>query len=151
MTRLAHLPLPKLCALVSSAALELVHARLLLLRLKPGDLLNRNTVAMQIEPVPETRSALEIKAACDEAAVVVSQLARRVPWRSDCLVQALAGQRLLLRDRIASEIVVGAGKSANGQFEAHAWLTSHGRVVLGGDVARFQPLLEPNLSALRLR
>lgn len=150
-TKLARLPLATLFALITSAAWELACARLLLLWIKPGDLLGRNTVALQITPDPDTRSASEIEAVCGEVAAIVSQLARRVPWRSDCLIQALAGQRLLLRDRIASEIVIGTSKSADDQFEAHAWLACQDRVVLGGDIARFQPLLEPNLSALGLR
>ncbi|MET4131835.1 hypothetical protein ABIE62_000951 [Porphyrobacter sp. MBR-155] len=94
-------------------------------------------------------SPAEIVRRCDEAAFFISRMAARVPWRSDCLVQALAGQRWLARLSIPSEIVVGTAKLANGQFDAHAWLRHGDRVVLGGDISRFQPLLKPDATVFK--
>jgi len=79
-------------------------------------------------------SPVEIARRCDEAAFFISRMAARVPWRSDC---------------IPSEIVVGAAKAANGQFNAHAWLRHGDRIVLGGDISRFQPLLEPDATVFK--
>lgn len=70
----------------------------------------------------------------------VSVVSRRVP-RATCLTQALALQALLAREGRPAELQIGVAKAADGAFEAHAWLESEGRVVIGGgDVERFTPL-----------
>ncbi len=69
--------------------------------------------------------------------------ARLVPWRADCLVQAMAAQRWLGGERRATELVIGVHKAAGGRLEAHAWLRCGAVTVTGGDVARFTPLLVP--------
>jgi hypothetical protein len=73
----------------------------------------------------------------------VQTAARLVPWRSDCLVQAIAAQRWLGRERRPTQLVIGVHKDAAGRFEAHAWLRCGSVTVTGGDVARFTPLLVP--------
>jgi hypothetical protein len=78
---------------------------------------------------------------CDRAAFFIPRMAKRVPWRSDCLVQALAGQAWLAAGGIASEIRVGVGKPDAHLFEAHAWLIAGGHVLLGGDVTRYHPVI----------
>lgn len=65
--------------------------------------------------------------------------ARHVPGAS-CLTQAIALHLLLERRRIASHLVVGVA-STDGRFHAHAWVDRDGEVLIGGDVARFDPLL----------
>lgn len=70
----------------------------------------------------------------------VSVVSRRVP-RATCLTQALALQNLLAREGRPAELQIGVAKAADGAFEAHAWLESEGRVVIGGgDLERFTPL-----------
>lgn len=69
--------------------------------------------------------------------------ARLVPWRSDCLVQAMAAQRWLRREGRQTQLVIGVHKDPAGRFEAHAWLRCGMVTVTGGDVARFTPLLVP--------
>ena len=63
---------------------------------------------------------------------------RYVPG-STCLVQALAGRWLLLREGYSPELRIGVS-TANG-FEAHAWLELEGKVLIGGleESARFTP------------
>ena len=61
----------------------------------------------------------------------------QVPWRSDCLVQALAAQRWLACAGISAPIHIGARKTA--AFEAHAWLVVGERIVTGGDISTFTP------------
>lgn len=63
--------------------------------------------------------------------------APRVPWRSDCLVQCLAGRRWLARHGIATRIAIGIRRDEAGAMLAHAWLCAGDIVVTGGDVADF--------------
>lgn len=129
---------PLKATLVIEALVALAYARAILHRTRPDNVLARNRAAQQIVsrkgPDPDQSSA--------QIAFVVPRLARRLPWRADCLVQALAGQVMLSRRGLASEILVGTAKHPDGTFEAHAWLTCGGLVVLGGDVVRFVPLLD---------
>ncbi|CAM4041990.1 Microcin J25-processing protein McjB C-terminal domain-containing protein [Novosphingobium lubricantis] len=63
--------------------------------------------------------------------------APRVPWRSDCLVQCLAGRRWLAQHGIAARIAIGIRRDEAGAMLAHAWLCADDIVVTGGDVADF--------------
>jgi hypothetical protein len=55
-------------------------------------------------------------------------------------VQALAGQWLLGRAGLPATLELGVARAGDG-IEAHAWLASDGRVILGGDEAgRFSPM-----------
>jgi hypothetical protein len=49
--------------------------------------------------------------------------ARRLPWRSTCLAQALVGQRMLRRSSLPAELTLGVA-NGEGEFTAHAWLSS---------------------------
>jgi len=70
----------------------------------------------------------------------VPRVAVRVPWRADCLVQALAAQRWLQRKGISTTLHVGVHKKFPAEFEAHAWLMQGDTIVTGGDIKRFTPL-----------
>ena len=145
-----NVPFYRLVALALRATLELALARLVLHRTKPADVLRRN--ALSTRAAAAAGSAMPDEAAarrCDEVASVISAMALRVPWRADCLVQALAGQRWLLKDRIESKIVIGTAKKQDGAFEAHAWLLQGANVILGGDITRFETLLDPELTRIR--
>ena len=58
-------------------------------------------------------------------------ISRRLPWRSDCTIQAMAAQDLLSKRDLPSSISVGARKDEEEGFLAHAWLTCHGICVTG--------------------
>ena len=73
-------------------------------------------------------------------AFAVPIVAARVPWRADCLVQALAAQRWLRRKGIPTTLHVGVHKEIPAEFEAHAWLMQGGTIITGGDIKRFTPL-----------
>ena len=47
---------------------------------------------------------------------------RRLPWRSTCLVHALAGQVMLRRRRCPGVVFVGAARRDGERFDYHAWL-----------------------------
>jgi hypothetical protein len=51
----------------------------------------------------------------------VGALSRRLPWRCQCLEQALAAQMLLRRRNIPHTLYLGA-RLQQGQLEAHAWV-----------------------------
>lgn len=66
----------------------------------------------------------------------VRAVGARVPWRSDCLVQALAAQHWLATVGVGSTIHLGV-KASDEPLDAHAWLKVGERVVLGGDIADY--------------
>jgi transglutaminase superfamily protein len=79
----------------------------------------------------------------DDLAWAVAAAARRVP-RATCLTQALALQALLTREGHNATLRLGVARGALGALEAHAWLESDGRVIIGGpQAARFVPLPLP--------
>lgn len=80
----------------------------------------------------------------------ISTVAIRLPWRSDCLLQALAATRWLRRCGLQPEFFLGSRKDANGQFEAHAWLQCRGISVTGGTGIEFAILLRPTDSRPQL-
>ena len=66
----------------------------------------------------------------------VTRAARVVP-RATCLVQALAGDWLCARARVPVALEFGVSRGPRG-IEAHAWLVSGDRIILGGaEAARF--------------
>jgi hypothetical protein len=60
----------------------------------------------------------------------VGALSRRLPWRCQCLEQALAAQMLLRRRNIPHTLYLGA-RLQQGRLEAHAWVRCGGRLVTG--------------------
>ena len=74
----------------------------------------------------------------------ITAASRGVP-RATCLTQALAGQMLFASHGHRSQVHLGVARGADRQFEAHAWLTCAGRVVLGAaEQGRFKPLPTAN-------
>jgi len=63
----------------------------------------------------------------------IGAAAARVPWRSDCLPQAMAAHRWLRRYGLRPEFFVGVAKKKDGQVEVHAWLRCGDLLVTGGD------------------
>src|SRR5262245_44559583 len=69
--------------------------------------------------------------------------AARVPWRSDCLPQAMAAERWLRRYGMRPHFFVGVAKDAHGRLEAHAWLRCDDVTVTGGYGQKFTTFIEP--------
>jgi hypothetical protein len=72
--------------------------------------------------------------------------ARRVPWRADCLVAALAATRWLRRMGMCPEAFVGVAKTAEGAFIAHAWVRCAHRTIVGAGAAEFVAIVGPDAS-----
>ena len=71
----------------------------------------------------------------------VEVAAKYMPGFNTCLTKALATQVLLSRRDRPALLRIGVVKSAEDKFEAHAWVESEGRVVIGGyELERYTPL-----------
>ena len=73
----------------------------------------------------------------EQLAFVIPRVAARLPWRSDCLPQAMAAQRWLADEGIASTLTIGIDRRDGLPFSAHAWLRHGEKVVTGGAVADY--------------
>lgn len=77
-------------------------------------------------------------------------VARRVPWRADCLPRGLAAMRMLARRGYTPMLVMGARSSdSETSMTAHAWVECAGVVVCGGPVQRGYPRLIRLIRAAR--
>jgi Transglutaminase-like superfamily len=75
----------------------------------------------------------------DRIGWAVRSAARFVPGAT-CLPQALAAETILRRRGHPADVRLGV-KRGDGGVEAHAWVESYGRVIVGdGDLDRFEPL-----------
>lgn len=128
--------LAQLSALDSKARLALVRAVVELLgaRLRLALSPTRNLVGQRPGGVGTDQQKIA------EIGLAIRRMAARVPWRSDCLVQAIAAQRWLAREGIGSTIHVGVDCNGDRPLDAHAWLTAGDWVVVGGDVGRYARL-----------
>jgi hypothetical protein len=70
------------------------------------------------------------------------RVARRYVPAATCLSQALAVRTLFRRQGYPAQLRIGVTKGERGQLEAHAWVESEGKIVIGGsqDLARYTPL-----------
>jgi hypothetical protein len=86
-------------------------------------------------PLRTTRFSVE------QLSQAVAGVSRYVP-RATCLTQALALHILLRRRRLPSTIRIGVAKQQGGPLEAHAWVESEDRVVMGDfDLDRYTPMM----------
>jgi Transglutaminase-like superfamily len=58
-------------------------------------------------------------------------VAKRFIPKGNCLPQALAAESLLTRGGFPVELRIGVAKKDDGRLEAHAWVESDGRLVVG--------------------
>ncbi|MEM7780737.1 MAG: lasso peptide biosynthesis B2 protein [Pseudomonadota bacterium] len=117
--------------------LELLRARFIFVKLEPKDILTRNRAAKATANTSQKIGERELA----RIAYVLPRLSDRFPWRSDCLVQAIAGQNWLKSKHASSEIQIGVENPEDGDFGAHAWLMHEDQVVTGGDIERYHLLL----------
>ncbi len=75
-----------------------------------------------------------------QRAHAIKRAARLVPGAS-CLTQALALQSVLSRCGERSSLVLGVDTNNKAKFQAHAWIEWRNRVLIGGPVERWKPLL----------
>jgi hypothetical protein len=87
---------------------------------------------------PRSRRASRYSA--EQLSWAVRAVSQYVP-RATCLTQALVLHILLRREGLQSRIRIGVSKDA-GHFEAHAWVESQDRVVIGDSgLQRYTPMM----------
>jgi hypothetical protein len=64
---------------------------------------------------------------------VISGLETRTPWKTTCLVKALAAHSMLQKRQIDDKIHIGVAQKLNNHFGAHAWLSVGTEIILGGE------------------
>ena len=120
---------------IAVAANELAIARLKLGQTKPRDLVPDGSAdEVADDGRPGTTERL------NRVRLAIARASRIVPWRADCLVQAMAARSWLHRHDISTRLSIGVPAAAEPDFEAHAWLSHGGYIVTGGDVTRFVAL-----------
>ena len=73
----------------------------------------------------------------------IAAAAARVPWRSDCVLQAMAAQRWMRRRHCGGDFFVGVRKDPRGALLSHAWLRCGDLPITGGAALEFKVLLAP--------
>ena len=116
------------------AMFELGRARLRLSKMDAASLLGADSGAPAVRPPVGQDDRLA------RVSRAIERVSSRLPWRADCLVQAIAAQRWLRRHKFVTQIVVGARERDQDPFEAHAWLTCGDVIVTGGDVRTYAAL-----------
>ena len=92
----------------------------------------RGTGMMQAAPSAATEQDADVARRVQWA---VSAVARHSLVEFVCFPQALAGYTMLRWRKVKSTVVYGVARSAEGELQAHAWLTVGDRMVLGGEAA----------------
>ena len=89
----------------------------------------------------EPEAPPEADAIAREVGWAVRTVARRTPWASVCLPQAMAARWMLRRRGVASTLYLGVAIEEEKGLLAHAWLRAGRRIVTGRDVmARYEPI-----------
>jgi hypothetical protein len=72
----------------------------------------------------------------------IASAGARVPWRSDCLIQAMAAAAWLDELGHGWTLNIGVRRGPGGALEAHAWLASGASVITGNlpDLGSFSPI-----------
>lgn len=60
-------------------------------------------------------------------------ISRYTPWKSTCMVRAVAGLKMLEKRGIESTLYMGVARDKEGKMIAHAWLRSGSSYVSGDD------------------
>lgn len=63
---------------------------------------------------------------------IIRRVAWRMPFRADCVPQALTGRWMLARRGIATRIIIGTRRDPEKGLEFHAWLLAGDLEVTGG-------------------
>lgn len=123
------------------AVFELLRARLRFATVPSDQLLTALQNRAPASPVnarnPDARESLA------GIAWAIAAAAARVPWRADCLVQALAADRWLRRRGFAPEFFLGVTKDNCGRLLAHAWIRCEDVTVTNAGDDAIMALIEP--------
>lgn len=93
------------------------------------------------QPTQEPELAAHQVELARRVGLALSRASSRVPWRSDCLVQALAAERWLGTAGVPTMLSLGTRKDDQSQYHFHAWLKAGSLVVTGGEIDAYAPFL----------
>ena len=104
------------------------------IRFFPGSKLHRYLGENGVETPAEELIDKELRRNFRFVADRVASAAKRMPWESKCLVQAMVAQRLLRDYGMKSTLYLGVGRDEkeNGKMVAHAWVRCGIHYVCGG-------------------
>ncbi|HLU49683.1 MAG TPA: lasso peptide biosynthesis B2 protein [Planctomycetota bacterium] len=125
--------------LLLEATLRLLVARIALLLIPSGRLAARLGRRDEESPRELDGPSATIAAAVRGA---IRRTSRWVPWRSDCLIQAMAARSMLERRGVPTTLYLLVRRSeTTGKLEAHACLRAGGVLVTGAtDPKGFEPI-----------
>lgn len=111
----------------------LIKAALLLEVIKLGmRLLPFRTLRRLVVRAAATRRRHVETSSADRIARIVEVASRHTPGVKTCLTQALAAQVLLARRGYPALLRIGVVKDERERFQAHAWVESNGKTIIGG-------------------
>lgn len=79
---------------------------------------------MQIYPPPVVPAYSEASGLPEEIKTAIRTACHMIPWKSRCLVRALAARAMLSRRGISSKLSLGVLLDDRKKISAHAWLTT---------------------------
>ncbi|PYZ97042.1 stage V sporulation protein S [Alteribacter lacisalsi] len=87
------------------------------------------------ETMKETPADLNLqeKRTIARVSQAVHMMSRYAFWESECLVKAVAAQKMLSRRGVDTTLYLGTGKDETGKLAAHAWLRSGPFFVSGAE------------------
>jgi hypothetical protein len=78
------------------------------------------------------RSAVRRRVSLQSISRSIRAASHYIP-KATCLPQALTAQHLLVWNNYPANFQIGVAKDANGKLEAHAWVTSQNKIIVGGE------------------
>lgn len=85
---------------------------------------------------PRPPTGAERREAARRVAGAVRYAARRLPWHSRCLVQAVAAKKMLRARGLGGTLCLGVRREEDREVSSHAWLQVDGFPLVGGRAAR---------------
>jgi len=92
-----------------------------------------DAVAPRVPRVPASRAPSTTAG----IASAVERASRLLPGTTSCLAKAVAARMLLAQRGLVADILIGVMRGPGGTLDAHAWVESEGRVVLGATDAPY--------------
>jgi hypothetical protein len=132
---------------LARAVRELALARVRLARSSPAELLDLEKGRPRGEPL----SGAAANDLVQRVSFAIGCASPRLPWRTTCLVQALAAQHWLAGRGVETHLYIGVHKDAAQAVNAHAWLAHGDTVITGADITGFQSLVTPEVLGARER
>lgn len=118
--------------LIPEALLRLTRARIQLLYPFSKTAPRLGIKSLETSPISREQDIGHIK----RVTTAIRLISRYTPWKSTCMVRAVAGQEMLEKRGIESTLYLGVARDAKGEMIAHAWLRSGAYYVSGDDVMR---------------